>query len=136
MLGMGYRGSVTSSLQEPKADPLLPLVSEVVSEILETGDVVTPLDVLQRLEIIDPDEVETWRRGGLPYLERGITSGLSRVSRLLRLIGAHALTLGLKPVPGKYLRRGKGPNRRLRFSKRGDQESERAYTTHFVREKP
>jgi hypothetical protein len=133
---MGYRGSVTSSVQEPRADPLLLLVSEVVSEILATGDVVTPLDVLLRLEVIDPEAVETWRRGGLPYLERGITSGLSRVARLLRLTCEHALALGLKAVPGKYLRRGKGPNRRLRFSKRGDQESERAYTTHFVRERP
>jgi len=133
---MGYPGSVTSSLPDPKADPLLALVSEVMSEILATGDVVAPLDVLQRLEVIDPDDVETWRRGGLPYLERAITSGLSRVARFLRLIGEHALALGLKPVPGKYLRRGKGPNRRLRFSKRGDQESEQAYTTHFVREKP
>jgi hypothetical protein len=132
---MGYPENVTSSLQEPKADPLLALVAEVVSEILATGDVVAPLDVLLRLELLDPDQVETWRNGGLPYLERSITSGLSRVARFLRLIAAHAQALGLEPVPGKYLRRGKGPNRRLRFSKRGDQESERAYSTHFVRNK-
>jgi hypothetical protein len=126
---------VPISLQGPKADPLLPLVSEVVAEILAAGDVVAPLEVLVRLEVIDPEQVATWRRGGLPYLERGITSGLSRVARFLRLIGEHSLSLGLKPVPAKYLRPGKGPNRRLRFSKRGDQESERVYATHFVREK-
>jgi hypothetical protein len=123
-----------TSLQDSTQDPLMPLVAEVVSEILEAGDVVAPLDVLVRLEIIDADQVETWRRGGLPYLERGITSGLSRVARFLRLIAEHARTLELEPVPGKYLRRGKGPKRRLRFSKRGDTESERAYATHFVRQ--
>ena len=114
---------------------MMPLVAEVTAEILKAGDVVAPLDVLIRLEIIDPAQVEIWRRGGLPYLERGIKSGLSRVARLLRLVAEHARSLGLEPVPGKYLRRGTGPNRRLRFSKRGDQASEAAYATHFVRAK-
>jgi hypothetical protein len=114
---------------------MMPLVAEVTAEILKAGDVVAPLDVLVRLEIIDPAQVELWRRGGLLYLERGIKSGLSRVARLLRLVAEHARSLGLVPVPGKYLRRGTGPNRRLRFSKRGDQASEAAYATHFVRAK-
>lgn len=120
-------------VETTRIDPLMPLVSEVVAEILETGDVVTPLDVLLRLEIVEADQVERWRQGGLPYLERGITTGLARVARVLRLTAEHALALGLTEVSGKYLRRGKGPNRRLRFSKRGDAESERAYATHFVR---
>lgn len=124
-----------TSLPDSVTDPLLPLVAEVVSDILSAGDVVAPLDVLVRLEIVDPDQVEVWRRGGMPYLERGITKGLSRVARLLRLVREHSLAVGLKPVPGKYLRRGKGPNRRLRFSKRGDPASEQAYATHFVRHK-
>jgi hypothetical protein len=124
---------VVSLHQKNRVDPLLALISEVVSEILKAGPIVAPLDVLVRLEIIDPDQVEIWRRGGLPYLEHGITSGLSRVARLLRLVGEHSLAIGLKPAPGKYLRRGKGPNRRLRFSKRGDRASEQAYSTHFIR---
>jgi hypothetical protein len=119
-------------LDRPRLDPLMPVVAEVVAEILAAGDVVAPLDVLVRLEVIEAEQVEAWRRGGLPYLERGIHSGLSRVSRLLRLIAEHSLALGLAPVSGKYQRRGKG---RLRFSKRGDSESETAYATHFVRPK-
>jgi hypothetical protein len=118
-----------------KLDPLLPLVAEVVSEILSAGDVVAPLDVLVRLEVIDTEQVETWRRGGVPYLERAIVSGLSRVSRLLRLVAEHSLALGLTPAVGKYLRRGSGANRRLRFSKRGDAASEAAYATHYLRKK-
>jgi hypothetical protein len=122
-------------LGNSRVDPLLGVVSGVVSEILASTDVVTPLDVLVRLEIVDAEQVELWRRGGLPYLERGVTSGLSRVARILRLIGEHCAAIGLEPAPIKYLRRGKGPNRRLRFSKRGDDETERAYATHFVRKK-
>lgn len=122
------------SSQIPAAsDPLMPLVSEVVAELLRAGNTVTPLDFLLRLELIEPDQVEVWRKGGLPYLERGIHSGLSRVARLLRLLREHALSLGLSPMPGKYVRRGSGPKSRLRFSKRADQASEAAYATHFVR---
>ena len=122
-------------LEKPRLDPLMPLVAEVVGEILKTGDIVRPLDVLVRLEVIDSEQVDTWRRGAFPYLERAITSGLSRVTRLLRLVREHSLSLGLEPMRGKYLRPGKGTNRRLRFSKRGDEESEQAYFTHFVRHK-
>lgn len=123
---------MTSSRDE-KPDPLMPLVAEVVAEILETGSVVAPLDVLVRLELVPPDQVEKWRDGDLPYLERGVTAGLARVSRFLRLLAEHSRAIGLAPAPGKYLRRGKGPKRKLRFSKRGDQESELSYSTHFVR---
>lgn len=134
LTGSAFRRlSTMPTINNGQSDPLMPLVAEVVGEILATSQVVAPLEVLLRLEIIDPDQVELWRRGGLPYLERGITAGLSRVARVLRLVAQHSLTLGLKPVPGKYLRRGKGINRRLRFSKRGDAGSEQAYGTHFIR---
>ena len=122
-------------LKKTQVDPLLPLVAEVVDEILSAGEVVAPLDVLLRLEIIDQQQVDTWRRGGIPYLERAITSGLSRVGRVLRLVREHCLALGLKPTRGKYLRPGKGPNRQLRFSKRSGDEFELGYATHFVRPK-
>jgi len=113
----------------------MPLVTEVVAEILSAGNVVAPLDVLLRLEIVDKDQVETWRRGGLAYLERAITSGLSRVNRVLRLVREHCLALGLEPIRGKYFRTGKGARRPLRFSKSGADESELSYATHFVRAK-
>ncbi len=116
-----------------KNDALLPLIAQVVTEMLEQGDVVAPLEVLLRLEILEPQCVEQWRSGHLSYLERGITAGLARVARLLRLLREHALSIGLEPQLAKYRRSGKGPKRPLRFSKRGDAESERAYATHYLR---
>ncbi len=111
-------------------------MSQIVTQLLERGDVVVPLDVLVALEIIDEALVTEWRHGQLPYLERGITKGLSRTTRVLRLTREDALGRGLIPKAGKYVRSGKGPKRPLRFSKRGDAESEAAYATHFVRAKP
>jgi hypothetical protein len=122
-------------LKKTQADPLLPLVTEVIGEILSKANMVAPLDVLLRLEIIEQEQVEAWRRGAVPYLERAITSGLSRVGRVLRLVHEHCLALELQPKRGKYLRTGKGAHRQLRFSKRGDEESELGYLTHFVRVK-
>jgi hypothetical protein len=94
---------------------------------------VTPLDVLLRLDVISPDLLDRWHKGGVPYLERGMTAGLARVGRLLRILREHALALGLTPVAGKYRRRGKAP---LRFSKAGDSASEEAYSCHFLRRRP
>jgi hypothetical protein len=129
---MGNPDAMTTP-KDGSGDGLQPLVAEIMQELLEQGDVVTPLDVLLRMEMVDQDQVDTWRRGGLPYLERAMTCGLARVSRVLRLVGEHALALGLKPAPVKYSRRGKGGKLPLRFSKRGDPESEAAYCTHFSR---
>lgn len=94
-----------------------------------------PLDVLVALEMLDEDLLAEWRSGDLPYLERGMTKGLARSARVLRLTREDALRRGLTPKVGKYVRSGKGPKRPLRFSKRGDAESEAAYATHFVRAK-
>jgi len=66
-----------------KPDVLLPLVVEVMGELLKRHGEVVPLQVLLTLELVDPDVVETWRKGGLPYLERGVTTGLARVTRVL-----------------------------------------------------
>ena len=118
---------------DAKADALTLAVSEVIDELLSASDELAPLDVLLALEIVDAEQVELWRRGGLPYLERAIVSGLARVARILRIVEQQAQARGLKPKLARYSKRGKGPRRALRFSKRGDAESERAYTTHFVK---
>jgi hypothetical protein len=117
-------------------DPLAELVSHIVTQLLDRGDVVVPLDVLVALDLLDEDLVAEWRRGDLPYLERGMTKGLARSARVLRLTREEALRRGLTPKAGKYVRAGKGPKRPLRFSKRGDAQSEAAYATHFMRAKP
>jgi hypothetical protein len=69
----------------------------------------------------------------IAYLERVIACNLSRVSRILRIVRLHAHDLDLKPSFTVYNRHGKGPKQRLRFSKTGDPNLEKAYATHHVR---
>lgn len=68
----------------------------------------------------------------MPYLERVIDCNLTRLGRLLRLLRCHAHDLHLKPSWTAYMRWGKGPKQRLRFTKTGDPNVEAAYATHFM----
>ena len=68
----------------------------------------------------------------MPYLERVINCNLTRLSRLLRIVRFHAHDLNLVPSVTAYIRWGKGPKQRLRFTKTGEPELEEAYARHFV----
>ena len=71
-------------------------------------------------------------RGRVPYLERVVTGNLTRLSRILRILRFHAHDLRLMPSLTTYMRWGKGPRKRLRFSKNADPKLEEAYSRHFV----
>ena len=113
-------------------DALFPKIERATAAILAKGKVVTPIDVLIGMDLLKPEQVEDWRRGRIPYLERVIASNLTRLSRLLRILRFHVHDLNLKPSLTVYMRFGKGPKQRLRFTKSGDAKLEEAYATHFV----
>jgi len=122
----------TVSIASFRDDPLYPRVERAVAAILATGKVVTPVDVLIGMGLLKPDDLEAWRRGRIPYLERVIGCNLIRLSRLLRILRFHAHDLKLMPSATVYLRWGKGPKQPLRFTKTGDSRLEEAYARHFV----
>jgi hypothetical protein len=113
-------------------DPMFPRLERAVAAILEKGKVVTPVDVLVRMNLLAPDHLEAWRRGRVSYLERVINCNLSRLSRVLRILRFHAHDLNLVPSVTVYRRWTKGPKQRLRFTKSGDPKLEEAYARHFV----
>jgi hypothetical protein len=113
-------------------DPMFRRIERVVADLLVSGNVVTPVDVLIGMGVLRSDRLNDWRCGRVPYLERVIGCNLTRLSRLLRILRFHVHDLHLKPSATVYMRYGKGPKRRLRFSKTGDAGIETAYSTHFV----
>lgn len=125
---MGKRVSV----RDFRDDPMFPRIERVVADLLATGNVVTPVDVLIGMGLLRSDRLNDWRRGRVPCLECVIGCNLSRLSRLLRILRFHAHDLNLRPSATAYMRYGKGPKQRLRFSKTGDASIEAAYSTHFV----
>jgi hypothetical protein len=113
-------------------DPLFPKIGRAVAIILETDKVVRPIDVLIRMQLLSRDDLEDWRFGRVPYLEKVIDCNLTRLSRLLRILQFHMHDLNLVPSATAYMRHGRGPKRQLRFTKTGDAKLEKAYSTHFV----
>jgi hypothetical protein len=113
-------------------DRLSPRIERAVAEILQHGKVVAPVDVLVAMDLLAPEHLDDWRRGEVPYLERVVRCNLTKVSKLLRILRFHAHDLNLVPSLTAYMRWGKGPQLRLRFTKTGDPKLEEAYARHFV----
>ncbi|MCA1779605.1 MAG: hypothetical protein LC637_09530 [Xanthomonadaceae bacterium] len=120
------------NLSNYRDDPLYPKIVRAVASILEHEKVVVPVEVLVRMDLLDRDKLVDWRHGRVPYLERVIRGNLTRLSRLLRILGFHAHDLNLKPSWTDYRRWGKGQSQALRFTKTGEKKLEQAYATHFV----
>ena len=115
-----------------RADPMFPKIERVVADLLVKGNVVTPIDVLVGMSLLTPEHLSDWRFGRVRCLEGILTANLTRLSRLLRILGYYAHDLNLKPSWTAYMRYGKGPKQQLRFSKTGDPGLEKAYATHFI----
>jgi len=132
MKELGASKASSVSIANFRDDPMFPKIERIVGELLANGNVVMPVDVIIGMGLLQPEHLEAWRFGRVPYLERVINCNLTRLSRLLRILRLHAHDLNLVPSPTVYKRYGKGPKPRLRFSKTGRPALEEAYATHFV----
>ena len=120
------------SVTNYRQDQLYARIVHATDDILRRGKVVTPVDVLVGMDLLTRKQLEDWRLGRTPYLERVINCNLVRLARVLRILRFHAHDLNLKPSLTVYVRSGSGPKQRLRFTKTGDPRLEEAYATHFV----
>ncbi|MEQ9323664.1 MAG: hypothetical protein RIF41_31165 [Polyangiaceae bacterium] len=127
------RGSGAS--QAYRKDPMYPRIVRAVAVVMKRDGYVAPVEVLVEMGILQRKHLLDWRHGRVPYLERVIQGSLSRLSRQLRILRFHAHELSLEPSETAYRRHGKGPKQPLRFSKSGEPNLERAYATHFIRQR-
>ena len=118
--------------QKYRADPLFPRVQRAVIAILATKNFVAPVDVLVHAGVLRTNQVEDWRFGRIPYLERVTQGNLSKLSRILRIVDYLGRSMHLKPSMTAYVRWGKGPRIPLRFTKTADPNLEMAYARHWV----
>jgi hypothetical protein len=92
---------------------------------------VAPIDVLIGVGWLRPERAEAWRRGRAPYLERVTEASLGKLGTALGTLRRWAEHSGLQPRETVYV--SWTPDRhRLRFSKSGDENVERAYRTHWI----
>ena len=113
-----------------KSDRLYPRVREAMNTLLTQTNVVSPLQVFQKLELLNADEIVDWKHAKVPYLEQVIKCNLSKASRILRLMRFHAHDLNLKPSMTIY----KKKSAFLRFTKTGEPKIEEAYSRCYVKQ--
>jgi hypothetical protein len=119
------------NVENYQKDKYYPRVVRAVQSILAKGDVVTPIDVFVRMDLLRKEDVESWRFGRIPYLEKVIHCNLEKAERILRILRMHVHDLNMIPSMTVYVKWGKG--RRLpRFSKSGIPRLEEAYSRHFL----
>ena len=106
-------------------------IAEVAGNALSTRQVVTPIEVLAGIGWLPAAQVESWRRGRVPYLERVAGANLAKLNPALRLLADWAQHHGLTPSETVYVSWTQD-RRRLRFTKTGNDHVERAWRTHWV----
>lgn len=92
---------------------------------------VTAIDALLATGWLQPEKVEDWRRGRVPYLERVTIASLPKISTAMRVFRSWAESAGLRPSETVYVSWTRDRHR-LRFSKSGNPNIERAYSTHWL----
>ncbi len=105
-----------------------PRIVAAVSRILARKRFVAPVELFVEMDLLAAADLERWRRGRVPVLERVIRCNLTKAGRILRLLRFHAHDLKLNPSPTVYQHKG----HRLRFSRSGEPKIEQAYSTHLV----
>jgi hypothetical protein len=106
-------------------------VAAAGSAALVKNGYVTAVDVLLGTGWVRPEQVEDWRRGRVPYLEQVVVAGLPKISAAMRVFRSWAESAGLRPSETVYVSWTRD-RRRLRFSKSGSPDIERAYRTHWL----
>ena len=106
---------------------------QAIVEIINSKDFITPIDIFVALQYLKEIDIEEWRNKKVPYLEKRITGNLGKTNHVLREIAKYAKDLHLKPSNTVYKSWGAGNKVTLRFSKSGDSNLERAYSTHYVK---
>jgi hypothetical protein len=121
------------TLENYRKDKYYPRVVRAVQTILaKGGGIVAPVDVFVHMELLTKPDLEDWRFGRIPYLERVIHCSLEKASRILRILRMHLHDLNMRPSRTVYRKWGKGVKIPLRFSKSGNPHLEGTYSLHFV----
>jgi len=110
-------------------------VRQLVSELSYLKGYVSSVDVLLKLGYITQSDYQNWRFGKIEYLEKVCDSNLHKLSTVNKFIRKFAAEWDLEASWTGYNKYGKGPKKKLIFSKTGDSKIEYAYATHYLNKK-
>lgn len=102
---------------------------EIELQLKERG-YATAVDTLIRIGWLTPANFEAWKKGKIPYLEKGFQISLGHSKRFMDHYITYAKEKGYK-LRWTYYKQI-GSKRLLRFSKSNIPEFEKIYATHIV----
>jgi len=107
-------------------------IRRIISELSDKKGYICSIDVLLGLNYLAKTDYEKWRNGQVEYLEKICKTNLGKLTTIKKIIRQVASKMNLEPSLTVYNKYGKGPKQKLRFSKSGDFNIEKAYSTHFL----
>ena len=107
-------------------------IKRIISDLSDEKGYICSIDVLLGLDYLSKTDYEKWRNGQVDYLERVCQTNLGKLTTINKIIRQVAAKMNLVPSLTVYNKWGKGPKQKLRFSKSGDFNIEKAYSTHFL----
>ncbi len=93
---------------------------------------INSISVLNRLDYLSNNNINEWKKGKIPYLEKACGVNLSTLSFINKTIKKYSNELKLKKSLTVYTKICKGNKTKLIFSKTADKNIEIAYSTHYV----
>lgn len=107
-------------------------VIQAAEDALYKQQYVSAIDIFIGMNLLQPIQVEDWRKGRIPYLERVIQGSLNKITFYMQCFRTWAKERGLKPSLTVYLSKTRGVKKDLRFSISGDLGIEQFYRTHYM----
>ena len=107
-------------------------IKQIISELSDKKGYVCSIDVLIGLKYLSKIDYEKWRNGQVEYLEKICQTNLGKLTTINKIIRQVVAKMNLEPSLSVYNKYGKGSKQKLRFSKSGDFNIEKAYSTHFL----
>jgi hypothetical protein len=107
-------------------------VNQVMYDLMTSTGVVTPVDVMQKVGVLSKENYEKWRNDKVDYLERVCTCNLNKLSALMQEVRVFAKKNELEPSWTYYHGWAKAKDKKLRFSKSGNENIEQSYATSYV----
>jgi hypothetical protein len=111
--------------------PLQERVTEAAEAALAAQKYVSPLDVLLGIGWLDPNSAHRWQLGQAECLEAVMQVDPTRIVEAMRLLATWAQDQGLVATQAEYIARTPAQTP-LRFSRSGDDTTERRYRFHWV----
>lgn len=113
---------------------ILEKISDATSKLIKEKGFISFVDVFMELGYLDKKDYEAWRMKRIPYLEKAINANLSKINFIMKTVRKHSYNGNLKVSWTGYKSWGKKRKVFLKFSKSGDENIEKLYATHFVKQ--